>query len=260
MSRIARVLRLAAAAGLVVTGPLIGPVAAAHAGPSHVAIIIAGDKTACVAWHSGITGDDVLNAVARVTYRNDGLIITIDGKPASGQADDTHFWAYWHNDGRGWAFSGEGAGTFSPDPGTVEGWAFGNKAQPPTVSYASICHDSTPAPTPKPPSTHPPSTASAPVHGGSSSTPPPPPAASTHASTKSVPPSRRPRTPHPSTVATRPSTVDSTVSPTPTASPVSAARHHGSSALPAAGTAAGLVAAAAIGGVAFWRMRRQDGS
>ncbi len=92
MSRMRRMLRLAAVAGLAAAGLAIGPAGAAHASPTHVGIVIAGDKTACVAWHSGMTGDDVLHAVAKVTYRYDGLIVQIDGKPSSGTADNTHYW------------------------------------------------------------------------------------------------------------------------------------------------------------------------
>ena len=260
-----RVLRLAAAAGLAAAGLAIGPAGAAHASPTHVAIVIAGDKTACVAWHSGITGDDVLHAVAAVSYRYDGLINQIDGVPADKRADDTHFWAYWHNLGKGWVFSGEGAGTYVVPAGSVEGWAYGDKAEPPATSYGSICHDSTPAPTH---TTKQPSSSSAPAQGGhASSTSHAPPPLSSHAGVSAAPttkpPSRhRPATATATTTAGQPSTVDSSVvvSPEPTSSPVAARRHHSSSAVPAAGTAAGIVAAAAIGGVAYWRMRRQDGN
>ena len=263
-----RVLRLAAAAGLATAGLAIGPVDAAHASPTHVAIVIAGDKTACVAWHSGITGDDVLHAVATVGYRYDGLINQIDGVPADKRADDTHFWAYWHSSRTGWVFSGEGAGTYIVQAGTVEGWAYGNKAEPPLVSYGSICHDNAPAPTPttKHASSHPPRTTRAPAaasHASSRSDAPP--LVSSRAgvsATAPAPPSQhRSATSPATTTAGRPSTVDSAAtSPAPTTSPVAAKRHHSSSAIPAAGTAAGIVAAAVIGGVAFWRMRRQDGN
>ena len=262
-----RALRLVAAAGLATAGLAIGPVGAVHASPTHVAIVIAGDKTACVAWHSGITGDEVLNAVAHVDYRRDGLINQIDGVPADKRADDTHFWAYWHNLGKGWVFSGEGAGTYLVHAGSVEGWAFGNKAKPPLVSYGSICHDNTPAPTPttKQASTHPASSSSTPARASrasSASNAPPPLSSHAGVSATSASPSRHPsKTPTPMTTASRPSTVDSVAaSPAPMTSPVAAKRHHSSSALPAAGTAAGIVGAAAIGGLAFWRMRRQDGN
>ncbi len=274
-----RVLRLAAAAGLAAAALAIGPVGAdgpAQASPTHVGIVIAGDKTACVAWHSGITGDDVLHAVAKVTYRYDGLIVQIDGKPGSGTADNTHYWAYWHNTKGYWVYSSEGAGTYLAPAGSVEGWAYSNGTltKPRLVSYTSICHDTTsPAPTTRPASTRPASTSSASASaqiGQASSTSEAPPPLSSHAGAAAKP-TTKPPSRHRSATATatatattttagRSSTVDST---RPTAAPTTTAptkRHDSASAAPAAGTAAGLVAAAAIGGVAFWRMRRQDGN
>jgi hypothetical protein len=164
-------------------------------------------------------------------------------------------------------FSDLGAGSYQPKAGTVEGWAYGNQAKPPLASYASVCHDTTsPAPTTKPASTH--------AAGSSSPAPapvaPPPgtpgPVASSHAAV-SASPSARPLGRHrpsrspakTSAMAAQPSTVDSaTPSTTPPTEPPKG--HHASPVLPAASTAAGILAAAAIGGVAFWRMRRQDGS
>ncbi len=271
MSRMRRMLRLAAVAGLAAAGLAIGPAGAAHASPTHVGIVIAGDKTACVAWHSGMTGDDVLHAVAKVTYRYDGLIVQIDGKPSSGTADNTHYWAYWHNTKGYWVYSSKGAGTYLAPAGSVEGWAYSNGTltKPPLVRYASICHDTTsPAPTTRPASTRPASTssASAPAQvGQASSTSEALPPLSSHAGV-SAKPTTKPPSRHRSATATATttaglsSTVDSarpSPSPSPTASPK---KQHSASAAPAAGTAAGLVAAAAIGGVAFWRMRRQDGN
>jgi hypothetical protein len=269
-----RVLRLAAVAALAAAGLAIGPVGAvgpAQASPTHVGVVIAGDKTACVPWHSGMTGDDVLHAVAKVTYRYDGLIVQIDGKPVSGTADNTHYWAYWHNTKGYWVYSGEGAGTYLAPAGSVEGWAYSNGTltKPPLVSYTSICHDTTsPVPTTKPASTRPASTssASAPAqigHASSSSDAPPP--FSSHAGVSATPRTKPPSrhgsaTATQATTAGQSSTVDSATpspSPSPSAPPK---KHHSASAAPAAGTAAGLVAAAAIGGVAFWRIRRQDGN
>jgi hypothetical protein len=292
-----RVLRLAAVAGLAAAGLAIGPVGAAHASTSYVAIVIAGDKTACVPWHSGITGDDVLRAVASVSYRYDGLINQIDGVPADKRADDTHFWAYWHNLGKGWVFSDEGAGTYLVPAGSVEGWAYGDQAKPPLISYGSICHITTTSPpASKSPTTRPPSTTRAPAPAGhtasspDSSVPYSGATAPVQASPTSTCPTRLPRPSTSSTETTPRASLSSTDSPSPscstrppratgtpsktksalppsivdspslTSSPVAAERHHSTSAAPAAGTAAGIVAAAAIGGVAFWRMRRQDGN
>jgi hypothetical protein len=264
-----RVLRLAAVAGLAAAGLAIGPAGGAHASTSYVAIVIAGDKTACVPWHSGITGDDVLNAVAAVHYRyTDHIIDAIDGYPDPPHADDSHFWAYWHNTGSGWVFSDFGASSYSPKAGSVEGWAFGDQAKPPLISYSSICYNRiTSPPASKTPTTKPASSSSAPAqagHASSASEAPPP--FSSHAGVSATP-TTKPPSRHKSATATPtamtaglPSTVDNAgpmPSPSTTTPPK---KHHSASAAPAAGTAAGLVAAAAIGGVAFWRMRRQDGN
>jgi hypothetical protein len=260
-----RVLRLAAVAALAAAGPAIGPVGAAHASTSYVAIVIAGDKTACVPWHSGITGDDVLNAVANVHYRRDGLIDAIDYRPDPPYADNTHFWAYWHNTGGGWVFSDLGASSYSPKAGAVEGWAYGDQAKPPLVSYGSICYSRiTTPPASRTPTTKPATSSSAPAQAGhTSSTSAAPPPLSSHAgvsaSRTTESPSRHKSATPTSTTTTAglPSTVSPSPSPSPTAPPK---KHHSASAAPAAGTAACIVAAAAIGGVAFWRMRRQDGN
>ncbi len=262
-----RVLRLAAVAALAAAGLAIGPAGAAHASTSYVAIVIAGDKTACVPWHSGITGDEVLNAVAHVDYRRDGLIDAIDYRPDPPYADDSHFWAYWHNTGNGWVFSDFGASSYEPKAGSVEGWAYGDQAKPPLISYRSICYSRIASPpASKTPTTKPASSSSAPAQAGrASSTAEAPPPLSSRAGvsaqpTKQPPSRHKSATPTSTTTAGLSSTVDSaspTPSPSTTAPPK---RHHSASAAPAAGTAAGLVAAAAIGGVAFWRMRRQDGN
>lgn len=135
-----------ALAGILGLGPaLLLTSAPAAAAPSHVAIVIAGQGTACVSWHSGITGDEVLNDVRSVRYRNDGLIVQIGGVPSSATADATHFWSYWHDTGSGWRYSSSGASGYQPAAGTVEGWAFDNgdssPPQPPSASYAAICSD-----------------------------------------------------------------------------------------------------------------------
>ena len=82
--------------------------------------------------------------MASVNYRQDGLIVQIDGTPSSRKADDTHFWSYWHNTGSGWTYSSEGASNYSPKAGTVEGWHYINgssRKTPPSSSgsYAALC-------------------------------------------------------------------------------------------------------------------------
>jgi hypothetical protein len=142
---------------------------AAPVKPSHVAILIAGKGARCVAWHKGLTGDQALNEVATVTYRSDGIILQIDGSPKSDTADDTHYWSYWHDVSGSWRYSSEGASSYQPAAGTVDGWAYDNghsSAPPPKAGpqglYESICGSKDrasappPSPTPAPtPSHHP---------------------------------------------------------------------------------------------------------
>lgn len=168
----ARGIRLGLAGALALAGALVWtPVSPAAAAPSHVAIVIAGQGASCVTWHAGITGDEVLNDVASVRYRNDGLIVQIDGVPSSGKADDTHFWSYWHNTGGGWRYSSSGASGYQPAAGTVEGWSFDNGGssapQPPSASYAAICSDaSAPAHASSPRPSHAPVSRSRPRSAG----------------------------------------------------------------------------------------------
>jgi len=132
---------------------LPGP-AVATSTPHYVGIVI-GDSYACVRWHSGITGDDVLNQAAAVTYRRDGIVLTINGQPDPPHADDTHYWTYWHDTGSNWQYSPVGASSYRPAAGTVEGWNYddGQVHPPPPATdpsglYASICgaRDGTPSP------------------------------------------------------------------------------------------------------------------
>lgn len=155
--RLLRVLAGVGCAGLLMPGTTP---AQADAKPTYVAVVIAGHGTGCVRWHSGITGDDVLNNVASVRYRRDGVIVQIDGAPGSGTADDTHYWSYWHHAGHGWTYSDVGAGGYQPAAGAVEGWSYddghANPPPPPASSYAGSCgaRDPRPAPRPAPSATH----------------------------------------------------------------------------------------------------------
>jgi hypothetical protein len=130
-----------ASAALVVAGQSAGTAAA----PGYVGIVIAGNGYACVPWHSGISGDEVLNDAATVTYRRDGLIVQIDGDPSSGTADASHYWSYWHDTGPAWHYSTAGGSGYRPAAGSVEGWSYvdGGTASPPAQAasglYAAIC-------------------------------------------------------------------------------------------------------------------------
>lgn len=61
-------------------------------------------------------------------------------------AEDPYFWGYWHGDGSGgWNWSSSGAGSYSVEPGDVEGWSWGtgqsgdSHPKPPATTYASVC-------------------------------------------------------------------------------------------------------------------------
>jgi hypothetical protein len=72
-----------------------------------------------------------------------GLVCIIDGRPATcNGAQSDAYWSYWYADAGGaWTYSQRGAGARDPQPGTVEGWAFGAGDPPSTAP---------PAPPPEP--------------------------------------------------------------------------------------------------------------
>lgn len=145
-----------AGVGILLLATMTSTAPAAAAAPTHVAIVINADKSSCVTWHAGMTGDSLLKEVAEVTYDKSGLITQIDRKPADGKATMTQYWAYWHNIGHGWTYSSVAATGWKVPAGSVEGWIFNNGAHPPAGTYQSICGNSdtvTPAahPTTAPP-------------------------------------------------------------------------------------------------------------
>lgn len=151
-----RLAALAAAVGTAaaLTGGAV-PAAAASTSAQHVAIVI-GSGTACVSWHSGINGAQVLTAAADQviwgTGPHAGFVVKINGV-GQNPPDDTHYWSYWHDTGSGWRYSSVGANSYQPAAGTVEGWSYVDGAPeaspPPTTSYKAICggEDPTPQPT-----------------------------------------------------------------------------------------------------------------
>jgi hypothetical protein len=67
--------------------------------------------------------------------RMPGFVCTIDRRPKKcNGAPVTAYWSYWHARPHGkWIYSNTGAGTYHPQPGSVQGWAFGN-GKPPKMS------------------------------------------------------------------------------------------------------------------------------
>jgi hypothetical protein len=87
--------------------------------------------------------------------RQPGFVCRINDKPGA-DADRcvttspaSAYWSYWHAAAGGsWSYSNQGAATYAPARGTVEGWAFGAGEQPGMAPPA--------APAPQPPAARPP--------------------------------------------------------------------------------------------------------
>jgi hypothetical protein len=85
--------------------------------------------------HSGFEALTRAGFTYQGTTRFPGLLCRIDGEPASdpchGAPPANAYWAYWHaSRGGSWTYSTSGAGSRVPPPGSVEGWAFGDDAEP----------------------------------------------------------------------------------------------------------------------------------
>ena len=87
--------------------------------------------------------------------RQPGFVCRINSKPGT-DADKcvnaspaSAYWSYWHGSpGGSWSYSNQGAATYVPARGSVEGWAFGGGEQPGIAPPA--------APAPQPPAPKPP--------------------------------------------------------------------------------------------------------
>ena len=165
-------LLVAALSAVGLTAPAAGEAAPT---PSHVAVVIAGQGSYCTAWHSGMTGADALQAVARVTWGTGpyagGFVLGINGVVTN---PTSRYWSYWHGNGGGWSFSASGATGYPVPAGGLEGWSIsvtnGALTPPPPASYAGVCAgaDAPPAPPPRPPAT------TAPAHPAASTPRPAP--------------------------------------------------------------------------------------
>jgi hypothetical protein len=214
--------------------------AAASSAKQCVALVVDGRalgsdvSTSCVTVHRDATGVDVLQSAGHtLTFRNDGLLCTIDGLPKTGctDIDDSHYWSYFHRapGSTRWVFSSEGASTYEPTEDSTEGWVYdnGKALTPDNVPFAQICRcQPAPSPTPTHAVTHSPtSTPSTSPTRHPTASPSPSPSPST------VTPSSTPSKSHPARRRHRPSSVTSlstaTITapprPTPTPSPTSVA-------------------------------------
>ena len=207
----------------------------------------------CTTVPDGSTGYDVLRSAGHhVGFRQDGIICTIDNRPADGCAktDALHYWAYFHREPKSssWSYSNEGATTYKPDNGETEGWVWrdGDMATPKDVPYSAICpQSSSPSPSPRPTATH----ATPAAETTASTTPSPPAVQPRHRHAK-----RQKHTASPTPTAT---TAATTSSPPVTIAAVSSKPHDGSSG-PPWGLILGAAAVVGIGGAAGWQWRRRE--
>ena len=273
-----RIARLVAVAALVASAALAAPPAASATAtptPTHVAIVVAGDRNACLPWHAGMTGADVLTAGGYSTYYATsgpyaGLLLQIDGVPTKPDPSSA-YWSYWQNGGSGWLYAQQGPASSQPQPGSVEGWKYismsynpSNAPRPPADSYASICAGQDPVAAPATshatsprPSTSAPSSASQPSAS--------PTGASVAATTagrvaSGAASARSSTTAHRTAGAATPTQTDSASSASPTSSGSSspvAARGSSPSELPTVGTVAALVVVVALGAGSYLYSRRQ---
>jgi hypothetical protein len=156
---------LAVVAGAV----LAAPAAPSQAAPtqasdcSGVTVVVdfaslgGGDKTRCAPGDpdSGVAalrgaGFEPTRAAQESGY----FVCRIDGKPANDPCQraspEDAYWSYWRaKPGGTWTFSNEGAGTSDPEPGDVEGWAFGAGDPPSTPPPARRKASPAAAPTPQ---------------------------------------------------------------------------------------------------------------
>jgi hypothetical protein len=133
--------------------------------PTLVGVVVAlGDgttQTRCVNLEGDkVSGYDVLMASGlEVKAELSGAGITIcsiggQGCPADNcfcecQGGECAYWSYWHLQDGAWVYSIIGAAGYTVEPGSVEGWSWGD-APPPVLSLAQICAPPTATPTADP--------------------------------------------------------------------------------------------------------------
>ena len=218
----------------------------------------------CTTVPDGSSGYDVLRKAGHtVGFRQDGLICTIDNRPADGcgAIDAAHYWAYFHREpgASSWNYSNEGATTYEPENGETEGWVWrdADMVKPPNIPYSTICpKKGSPSPSPT-------------AHRSADSKP----SGSTHEAAASPSSDTSTGTPSPASSAHvtkarhRQRAISTSPSPSglPTAAPSESARIVSSansgddsdSSGPPYALLAGAVAAVGLGGAAAWRWRRR---
>ena len=109
-----------------------GP-AAASACSSSAGVTVVVDYQGSISVGCAPSPGDGLQALSQAGHgytfvpRQPGLVCQIDSEPSPcNGAKTTAYWSYWHaSRGGNWSYSNSGAGSYSPSPGSVEGWSFG---------------------------------------------------------------------------------------------------------------------------------------
>ena len=122
------------------------PAAAAACGSAHkqgVTVVVdftkfrRGVKVGCDASRPANGLVALLKAGFSYTFvpRVPGFICRIDNEPSKcNGAPASAYWSYWHAEPHGkWIYGTQGAGSYHPKSGWVEGWAFGD-GKPPDIS------------------------------------------------------------------------------------------------------------------------------
>ncbi len=140
-----RIGRAAMAAGLLVGAGVLPVVtaapAAASACNSSTGVTVVVDYQGSISVGCASSPSDGLDALDQAghaytfVHNQPGLVCQIDTEPNPCNGAKTNaYWSYWHaaRGGR-WSYSNEGAGTYDPAPGSVEGWSFGAGSPPEVV-------------------------------------------------------------------------------------------------------------------------------
>lgn len=154
----------AAVLGAVVLGfaALVGstPAYAAGCSASQITVVVqfpSRTEIGCAAGNVASGYAALESAGFAITYavgNGSGAICSIKGYPSKqcvSMPPADAYWAYFRGEpGGDWTYSTRGGGSSNPDPGTVEGWRFGDGAKPDLEPPAPTAPSPTSAPTAKP--------------------------------------------------------------------------------------------------------------
>jgi hypothetical protein len=154
------------------------------------------------------------------------MVCSIDGRPhCKGVPPTDAYWSYWYRapGASSWTYSTRGAHARDPEPGSAEGWSFGDASQPPPAPPAQDVAEPSPPPAkPKPKPTRTPrpqqTTAQQPRDGGAQPPPATRPARRTPSTT--TPRQSDVASVAPTEVATAPAAATATAVPSTSSTPV----------------------------------------